>query len=179
MDRNAQRLHEWIAVLHRARISRVSAGRNTGSNISVTFDRESGGIDELSVQHHLRPHQLRPREAALFVECTWRLSDASLLIASSADSEEPEKSEYAGLGCLVGLVVSECTYRGTFSDLEVTFDRGLRLDVFCDQVGDGEANYSIETYDGVCTVASNGQVIVAEKQSTARQLRIVTPNNTG
>jgi hypothetical protein len=165
--------NECLAVLHRARVLRISAGRNTGSNISVKFDREPGSIEERSPHHHLRPHQLQPGEARLFIECTWRLSDENSLIASSADPEEPEKSEYAGLGCLLGVVVAECKYLSSFLDLEVTFDTGLRLAIFCDQVGKGEANYSVETYDTVCTVASNGEIIVAKKQSTRRHLRII------
>jgi hypothetical protein len=171
VGKNATQLRKCITAIRRARVSGVSAGRNTGSIISVKFDRASEGRKELGVHHpRPRPYELRPWEAALFIECSWRLSEWGLLVTSSADAWEPEKSDYIDVQRLTGLVISNCQLRGTFFDLTITFDGGLRLDVFCDQVEEGEANYSIETYDAVCTVARNGQVIVAGKQPTRSHL---------
>ncbi|MGH3523992.1 MAG: hypothetical protein ACRDU4_14515, partial [Mycobacterium sp.] len=114
----------------------------------------------------LRPGQLRPWEAALFIECTWRISDGTFLVASSADGHEPERSEYGSLSRVIGLAVSQCSFRPPFFDLSVTFDTGLQLDVFCDQVGDERcANYTVETFDYSGTVAAEGRVIIIEKES--------------
>jgi len=125
------------------------------------------------LHRHLRPQQLRPEEAAIFIECSWRLGDGKFIIASSADYDEPDAAEYEGLNRLLGSKISRCTVLRPFFDLSVTFDAGLRLDIFCDRTAEDDSNYTLETYYSACTVLASGEIVIKEKASKPRTLRIV------
>jgi len=172
MTADISSLNCFTQLLTGARVTRVFAGPNTGSNLSIRLQLGSI-IDE--PERRLREHALTTAELALFIECTWRIGRSKSMLASSVEFSEITTSAYKGIGPLVGSAVSECTIRPPFFNLSVTFDTGLRLELFCDRmVSEDYSNYTIETFNATCEVGPGSLVVVTQKAPSVPALRIVT-----
>jgi hypothetical protein len=139
----------------------------------MTLERTGVILNER--EPHLRVHQLGPAELALFIQCAWRLGDGERVLASSANCDELEIRGYERLTRMVGSAVSRSKLLLPFFDLSITLDNGLQLDMFCDQSsGDDDANYTMETYQVACTVATSGRIFVTQKISNTQGIHVVT-----
>jgi hypothetical protein len=161
LDDNAIILDRLLAGLRGARVLRVFAGPNTGSNLSLRL--APPGHEHVKSMPRLRPEQLLAGEIALFVECAWRLQRGDDFLVGSG-LHDVEVAAYETIARMEGQVISELICTPSALDLIVTFENELRLHVFCDQFGDS-TNYTVETESLTCAVAPPGSVVVDPKLS--------------
>jgi len=101
-------------------------------------------------------------ELAVFVSCAWRIESASDVIAVwsdpiSKDTPLPRGAEVIKGARVVGARASSPAY-----DLELRFDQGWILRVFCDQpiFEIGNTNYTVSRMRHVVSIESGGKLSV-------------------
>lgn len=122
-----------------------SAGAGTGSHLSLSFGRRIPRPISLTNPNLAPGARENDAEYSLFVECVWRLDDENGVVCGAWDDNRTDGPMLQGLARLPGHRVTAVLLRRPSLDLELAFDHGLRLAVFCDQVNEEERadNYSV------------------------------------
>jgi len=138
----------------------VVAGSGTGSVINVLFGeaiRRSAPINNPTLPAKVRDHDA---SHSLFIQCVWRLDGESEVVTGAWDDNQPGGTMLEGLGPLVGDRVKSVWLGRPAFDLDVLFDSGKTLRIFCDQINvvDDSPNYSLLLPSVVHTVACRSQL---------------------
>lgn len=143
----------------------VVAGSGTGSVINLLFGeaiRRSEPINNPTL-----PASVRDCDAShsLFIECVWRLDGEAEIITGAWDDNQSDGPMLSGLTSLVGDRVKSVWLGHPGFDLDVLFESGKTLRIFCDQINieDGNSNYSLFLPFVVHTVGCRGQLRESER----------------
>jgi len=132
----------------------VSAGAGTGSVLNLGFGRKLRRSVPLT--NPKLPQEARENDAeySLFIESVWRLDQGDRVVCGAWDDNRADGPMLRGLARLSGRTVVAVRARQPGLDLELDFENGLRLTVFCDRVNEdeGDDNYSVFTTEEVLTV---------------------------
>lgn len=141
----------------------VIAGPGTGSHISLDFGGKQPRERPLKNPHLTDDQQRFEGEYVLYVTCTWRLQLRDRVICSSTSSNAKDGPLQKGLGRLVDDIVNQVSVGPPAFDVEIRFQSGLVLLVFCDISNDeDEDNYSIFCPQGILTVSGGSEQIMHE-----------------
>ena len=138
----------------------VVAGSGTGSVINLLFGeaiRRSTPISNPTLPAKVRDHDA---SHSLFIRCVWRLDGESEVITGAWDDNQAGGPMLAGLTPLVGDRVKSVWLGRPAFDLDVLFESGKTLRVFCDQINseDDNPNYSLLLPTVVHTVGCRSQL---------------------
>ncbi|MFT3771557.1 MAG: hypothetical protein QM820_39585 [Minicystis sp.] len=140
----------------------VVAGEGTGSVVSLKFGgqtRRKKPLPNPSLSPAVREYEA---EYSMLVQCVWRLDAPDRIVCGAWDSNEAGGAMLTGLGEIVNHDVRLVTIAAPSADLEMVFDNGLKLKVFCDRINVDEAedNYCFYTPAAVFTVGTRSALSV-------------------
>lgn len=93
-------------------------------------------------------------EFSLLIYCAWRLSRYETIMCGWRDSDEFNTNTKIGFDLLKNKKVTDVKLVGDFFDLNIYFEDGIVMQLFCDQTNnyDSDENYTLFTDSGNCTV---------------------------
>lgn len=123
----------------------VVAGSGTGSRVSLGFGAKISRKRPLSNPNLTPEQRAYDAEYKIFIECVWRLDDQLGVVCGAWDDNQSGGPMQSGLALLIDHRVTSVELRRPGLDLRLSFDHGLELALFCDQVNevDGNDNYSL------------------------------------
>jgi ribonuclease inhibitor len=126
----------------------IVAGAGTGSHLGIHFGGKimrARPLDNPALDETVRAFQ---GELNMMVWCAWRLDHRDQMIGSWKQSNAVEGPMLAALRSLIGASVSAVSVHSPVHDLDLEFDHGVSLRLFCDQIGPQEGdNYVLYAAD--------------------------------
>lgn len=143
----------------------VIAGAGTGSRMSLGFGEARARRKPLTNSTLSEFQKKFETSHKLFITCSWRLDAPSRVICGAWDDNREGGPMLEGLARLCDHRVSDLLFRQPGLDLELTFDHGLRLTIFCDQVNesDEDDNYSVFLPQEILTVGTKSAIRSTER----------------
>ncbi len=147
---------EFITALHSLEDKKCwgfTAGYGTESVVNFQFGKKIKRSKPLHNPQILEDQRNYEAELSLSVMCAWRLDTNGKIICGSGDSNVKGGLMLTGLADLINKKVTSVSPYPPSFDLELVFENGFQLRVFCDQVrNDDDENYSFYTPRLVYTV---------------------------
>lgn len=135
------------------------AGAGTGSVVSLQFGEKVRRSQRFTNPYLSPEAQEFDGEYILFIECAWRLDSETAVVCSWTDDNSADGSMLAGLRQLQGQKVTDYKLSTPAQDLDLEFEGGLIIHVFCDQSGTPDAdNYAFIDQASIYVVESRGTI---------------------
>jgi len=167
MKVNEAEFEEAIRMLVGKECCGFAAGAPTGSVLSLDIGskirrRSSAGDSALAQEREDYESEFK-----LLVECSWRLDSDEEIVCGGWDDNRKDGVMLLGLGHLIGQRIESVHYSMPAFDLELGFNNGLKLRIFCDVInlGDQDDNYSLFLPDTIYIVGTRSRLI-KEPRST-------------
>jgi hypothetical protein len=143
------------------------AGSGTGSMATIHFGRKikrSKPVESKSLRDALKFYT---GEYCLYLEeCEWKIIADSVVLGSSASSNNREGKMLRALESLVGRRVTDLEFETDSKDFVLHFDGGCRMKIFCHTHSEETFdNYSFFVSDKIYTVTSDNEVLCHEKRN--------------
>jgi hypothetical protein len=137
-----------------------SAGKGTGSVVSLEFEPRRPRQKPLTNPHLTEEQRTSDAEYALFVECSWRLDDPREVICGAWDDNSTGGTMLRGLQGIVGHKVEFLRLGEPGLDLEISFENGWIFRIFCDQVNEEDRtdNYSVFSRGEVWVIGTKSRL---------------------
>lgn len=124
---------QGLAKCRAKRCWHVACGGSAGSSFDLALGRKIRRQGKTGRLDRLLPKSLRKvsPELSLMVWCSWRLSTKDKVLVTSDDCDNDRKWCNL-LQILVGRRITHVEIINALCDLQISFGRGYRLDIFCD-----------------------------------------------
>lgn len=130
----------------------IGAGEGTGNIFTLGFGAKRRREQPLTNRHLRQEERECEAEYILMVECSWRLEQRGKIVTTWQEPNGNEGPMVKGLERLREKKVLFIKAWPPMNDLEIRFNDGYRLFIFCDlPARDGEGhNWCLETPKGPC-----------------------------
>ncbi len=124
-----------------------AAGSGTGSVVSLQIGEKVPHKLQLTNRHISEDLRRFSGEFVILIECVWRLDSKSKIVTGAWDDNRRDGPMLKGLDRIVGRKIERIEIVEPGLDLNLWFENGLVLRVFCDQINEIDAtdNYSVFT----------------------------------
>ncbi len=142
-----------LRTLHGKCCWNVSAGGSAGSSFSLAFGAMVARSRPLSNPEADEEYRRFEGECTLLVWCSWRLDGVDRSLASSDQSAATIATSLRSV--LKGVLVLRAEARGRACDVQLAFEGGLILHIFCDRLPEDSSdadNWQLETVDHILAV---------------------------
>ena len=162
---NAQALNDAFHELEGLECWACTAGRGTGSMVSIKFGDKIKRRTPIANPHISEEARKFEGEYCLFIEgCAWRIENEEKVLGCSESSNEPDGAMIRALSQLKNKKVVSVSLQYPSFDFSLLFEQGVRLHVFCfSNTTDELDNYILFTRDSAWTVTDRGECTKASQ----------------
>ncbi len=132
----------------------VIAGKGTGSVISLGFGGRQLRSKPLNNKNLTDDERKYHSDISLMIHCSWRLSSKNEILSSWREALENRELMLTNLKSIRNKKINNIDIDPISLDLKIYFEGNKKLDVFCDETDDSDAddNYNLFTNEKIINV---------------------------